>query len=222
MPGVDNWPLSLVELKRLVAIIRLDDLSQAVNISRTLLLGGIAVQEFTLTNPSAIEAIARVRREIADFSSGHTAVGVGSVRSVEQAQAAISAGAQFVVTPTTNTEIIRYCVEQKVCVMPGAMTPTEILTAWMAGADVVKIFPARTLGPTYIGDVLAPLPELRLMPTGGVDLQNMQGYFEAGAFAVGVGGKLLDKQAIAAGDWSRVQSTASEYACAALSINGDR
>lgn len=204
--------LELLHQQRMVAIIRLDDLSCAVPLARGLLAGGVAIQEFTLTNPSALEAIAAVRAEVSEFSSPAAMVGVGSIRSVSQAKQAIAAGAQFVVTPTLQIDVIQVCVASGIPVMPGAMTPTEILTAWEHGASIVKVFPARSLGAGFIKDVLAPLPDIRLMPTGGINLENMPGYFAAGAFAVGVGGNLLDQSAIRSGNWERVTAIAHEYA----------
>jgi 2-dehydro-3-deoxyphosphogluconate aldolase/(4S)-4-hydroxy-2-oxoglutarate aldolase len=218
-PAADTWSERLIRAQRLVAIVRLDNLDRAPELARALLAGGIAIQEFTLTNPHALRAISQVREQLSEFSNQLALLGVGSVRSVEQAQSAISAGAQFVVTPTLNIEVIEYCTTRAIPIMPGAMTPTEILTAWEAGATAVKVFPARALGPGYIKDVLAPLPELRLMPTGGVDLANLQQYFDAGAFAVGVGGNLLNRKAIDAGDWPSVTAIAKEYSRAASAQN---
>ncbi len=204
--------LDLILDSRLVAIIRLDDLTSAVELSRALLQGGIVAQEFTLTNPLALEAIAEVLREIKEFSSGTATIGVGSVRSTEQATAAMAAGAQFVVSPIHCPEVSAACIAGNVPLMSGALTPTEIAAAWEAGASLVKVFPARGLGPEYIKDVLAPMPEIKLMPTGGVGLENMQAYFKAGASAVGIGGSLIDLTALAARDWERISATAQQYA----------
>jgi 2-dehydro-3-deoxyphosphogluconate aldolase / (4S)-4-hydroxy-2-oxoglutarate aldolase len=207
--------LELVSTTRLVAIIRLDDLSQAVQLSKALLAGGIVVQEFTLSNPKALDALSEVKAALPEFSNGQAAIGLGSVRNLDEAHAAIKAGAQFVVTPITKLEVIEVCKHAGIPIMPGAFTPTEIATAHDAGADVVKVFPARGLGPNYIKDVLAPMPYLKLMPTGGVDLENMASFFKAGAVSVGVGGNLLDKKAIEAGDWETVSRIARQYAEAA-------
>ncbi len=204
--------LDLILCHRLVAIIRLDDLSAAVELSRALLAGGIVAQEFTLTNPRALEAISQVLKEVKAFSNGQATIGVGSVRSREQAVAAMAAGAQFVVSPIHHPAVTAICVERSVPVMSGALTPTEIAAAWEAGASLVKVFPARGLGADYIKDVLAPMPEIKLMSTGGIGLANMQDYFNAGARAVGVGGSLIDAQAMAAGNWDRIAEVAREYA----------
>ena len=206
--------LQLINEQRLVAILRLEDLSQAVAISTALARGGIVVQEFTLTNPEALQVVRKVKQSLA-VAGVHTAIGIGSVRSVEEAQAALAATADFIVSPTTDPRVIDVCVKADIAVMPGAFTPTEIATAWNAGADVVKVFPARGLGPGYIKDVLAPMPYLKLMPTGGVDLKNLQSYFAAGAVAVGIGGNLIDAAAVASRDWSTITDVARQYAEAA-------
>lgn len=204
--------LDLILHHRLVAIIRLDDLSSAVQLSRALLAAGIVAQEFTLTNPNALAAIAHVLREVAEFSNGEATIGVGSVRTQTQTRDAIEAGAQFVVTPIYQPEIIACCTRKSVPVMSGAMTPTEIASAWQAGASLVKVFPARSLGPKYISDVLAPMPEMELMPTGGIDLENMQDYFDAGASAVGVGSNLFEVSALRSAQWDRITQVAAEFA----------
>lgn len=204
--------LDLVLHHRLVAIIRLDNLSAAVQLSRALLAAGIVAQEFTLTNPRALEAVAKVLREVPEFSDGEATLGVGSVRTVAQARSAIQAGAQFVVSPIFQSEVVADCVQQDVPVMCGAMTPTEIAAAWQAGASLVKVFPARSLGPKYISDVLAPMPELALMPTGGVGLDNMQDYFKAGASAVGIGSNLFEMSALRLAHWDRISEVAAEFA----------
>ena len=210
----------LVSDLRLVAIIRLDDLSQAVSISRALLDAGVYLQEFTLSNPKALDAIREVRAALPTFDGSAAAIGLGSVRSVAEVDQAVEAGAQFIVTPVMRPEVIARCRAANVPVMPGAYTPTEIAAAWDAGAAFVKVFPVRSLGPSYIKDVLAPMPFLKLMPTGGVDLNNMQSYFDAGATAVGVGGNLIDAKAVAGGDWQQVTEVARQYAERAMKPSG--
>ncbi len=203
---------SLVASLRLVAIIRLDDLSDAVEISRALLQAGVFIQEFTLSNPAAIDAVREVRDNVPQFSTDAAALGIGSVRSTTQVAQAIDAGAQFIVTPTTQLDVIARCCTAQIPVFSGAFTPTEIAAAWDAGATCVKVFPARGLGPSFIKDVLAPMPYLRLMPTGGVDLSNIQAYLDAGAEAVGVGGNIIDTKAIVARDWQKVTAGAQRFA----------
>jgi 2-dehydro-3-deoxyphosphogluconate aldolase / (4S)-4-hydroxy-2-oxoglutarate aldolase len=211
-------PLEVILQSRLVAIIRLNDLANAVALSRALLDAGIVAQEFTLTNPQALDAVRQVLKDIKQFSNGEASLGVGSVRTTQQAAEAIRSGAQFLVSPIHDLPIVNYCVEHQIPILSGAYTPSEIASAWNAGASIVKVFPARGLGPNFIKDVLAPMPELQLMPTGGVDLENIPLYFAAGAVAVGVGGNLLDAQAIARNDWSQVTQTAAAYACIARTV----
>jgi 2-dehydro-3-deoxyphosphogluconate aldolase/(4S)-4-hydroxy-2-oxoglutarate aldolase len=121
------------------------------------------------------------------------------------------AGAQFIVCPTVNRKVIRLCRRDDIPVMPGALTPTEVLTAWEAGADVVKVFPSDVTGPNYLKILHGPLPQVRLMPTGGVTLQTVADFIRAGACAVGVGGNLVEAKAIAAGDMARIESLARQF-----------
>ncbi len=210
--------LQLINRMRIVAIVRLDDLSQAVAISRALARGGILAQEFTLTNPDALKVVREVKEALSD-DGFDAAIGIGSVRSKDEADASIAASADFIVSPITLPAVIEICNQAEVACMPGAYTPTEIATAWDCGADVVKVFPARALGPGYIKDVLAPMPYLQLMPTGGVDLQNIDKFFAAGAVAVGIGGNLIDSAAIARGDWQAVSDVARQYSQAAAVVD---
>ncbi len=208
--------MELLRKQRLVSIIRMDNLDCAVDLSKALLEGGILFQEYTLSNPEALKAIRRVRSNVDAFGGDHAWLGVGSVRYPEQAVEAIEAGVDFIVTPIMVPEVLEIGVAKSCPVFCGAYTPTEIHTAANLGADVVKVFPARGLGSKYLSDVLAPMPELKLMPTGGINLENMASYFEAGAFAVGIGGNLIDGQALANNDWMAVTNLARRYADAAM------
>ncbi len=203
--------LEIMGVGGVVAIVRLADLSQAVALSRALLKGGITALEFTLTNPEALKAMAQVRDELPEFAVGKAVIGAGTVLNAEAAHSSIEAGAQFIVAPNTNFGTIEECKKAGVAVMPGAMTPTEIVAAWEAGASVVKVFPARGLGPAYIKDLREPLPDLKLMPTGGVNLDNTAEYIKNGAIAVGVGGNLVDKQLIATHNWNALTEKAAAY-----------
>ncbi|MEM7477693.1 MAG: bifunctional 4-hydroxy-2-oxoglutarate aldolase/2-dehydro-3-deoxy-phosphogluconate aldolase [Planctomycetota bacterium] len=204
-----------IEEERVVGIIRLDDLTNAVEISAALLRGGIGVQEFTLSNPAAFSALKKVRSEIHEFSDGSCLLGIGSIRTLEQAKEAIACNVHFVVTPIFVPEVVVACVEASVPVLCGALTPTEIAQATKAGATMVKVFPARTFGPNYIQDLLAPMPELSLVPTGGVNLENMADYFAAGAKAVGIGGNLVASDRVQAQDWEAIEIGAAKYVEAA-------
>ena len=189
---------------RIVAIVRLERYDRAVEIARALLDGGISVVEFTLTGAGAYDAIAATRTALGDAAH----VGVGTVLNVEAAEAAIGAGAQFVVTPTMSQAVIRACVSHGTPILSGALTPTEALAAHEAGADMVKLFPARFGGPQYLRDILAPLPFLRIVPTGGVGADNARAYLDAGAVAVGIGGSLITAQAVAQADWAKITAGA--------------
>jgi 2-dehydro-3-deoxyphosphogluconate aldolase/(4S)-4-hydroxy-2-oxoglutarate aldolase len=153
------------------------------------------------------DALAQIRLVDKTFGSD-LVLGVGSVLSADTARLAIDAGASYVVSPVFKPEIIAAAHARDVPALPGAFTPTEIQSAHEAGADVVKVFPADVLGMAFFKGVLAPMPHLRLMPTGGVSLTNAGDWFRAGACAVGVGSALLDKAAIAAGDWARLEENA--------------
>lgn len=203
--------IQLILDSRLVAIIRLNDLSAAQQIAETLIEAGVLALEFTLTNPQAATEVRKLRDSNRQILDGKAAIGIGSVRSLEEAKIAIDSGAQFVVSPITSVPIIDYCKQNRIAVCPGAYTPTEIATGWEAGADIIKVFPARTLGPGYIKDVLAPMPYLKLMPTGGVDHTNLKAYFDAGAVAVGVGSQFLDPIAIQNRDWASIAQVAARY-----------
>jgi 2-dehydro-3-deoxyphosphogluconate aldolase/(4S)-4-hydroxy-2-oxoglutarate aldolase len=189
---------------RVIAIVRLDSGEKLVKVAEALKAGGIDVIEFTASTPGAIDMI----EEAANRFGDEVLLGAGTILDPETARAAILAGAQFIVTPALNLATIEMCKRYGKPVTPGALTPTEILTAWEAGADMVKVFPASVMGPGYIKAVLAPLPQLRLVPVGGVSADNVADYFKAGATAVGVGGKLVDKAAVAQGDWSAITSQA--------------
>ncbi len=189
--------LDAIQQSGVVAVIRLASAESLRRVAEAIAAGGIRVIEFTMTTPNALGVLAEVAGE-----PGECIVGAGTVLDPETARAAILAGAQFVVSPVLCPEALRLCRRYDVPVIPGAMTPTEILTAWEQGADLVKIFPAGALGPRYVKDLLAPFPHLRLMPTGGITLENAGEYIRAGAVAVGVGGDLLDARAIAEGEWS--------------------
>lgn len=192
---------------RIVAIVRLQSYERAREIASALLAGGITAVEFTLTGEGAYQAISETREALGERMS----IGVGTVLDAEAAKAALAAGAQFVVTPTICPDVIATCKAADVPILSGALTPTEALTAHNLGADMVKIFPARLGGPAYIRDLLAPLPHLRLVPTGGVSHENARAFIEAGAVAVGIGGNLVSAKAVAASDWGAI--TAQARAC---------
>jgi 2-dehydro-3-deoxyphosphogluconate aldolase/(4S)-4-hydroxy-2-oxoglutarate aldolase len=189
---------------KVVAVVRLDSGDQLVKVAEALNAGGISAIEFTIPTPGALDMIKQATAYFGDA----VIMGAGTVLDPETARAAILAGAQFIVTPALNPKTIELCHRYGKPIIPGAMTPTEILTAWEAGADMVKVFPADSLGPAYLKAVLAPLPQVRLAPTGGISADNAAEYLKAGATALGVGGKLVDKSAVAKGDWAALTAEA--------------
>ena len=186
---------SAVEDCGVVAVIRMKESDKLRAVVDALAEGGLRALEITMTVPRAIELIADINRTL---PSGFI-LGAGTVIDADTARRAIDAGAQFLVSPVFRPDVITAGHAQDVPVMPGCFTPTEILNAWEAGADVVKVFPATALGPGYLKDVRAPLPHVKLMPTGGVTVDNAGDWIRAGAVAVGVGSALLDAKAIASG-----------------------
>jgi 2-dehydro-3-deoxyphosphogluconate aldolase/(4S)-4-hydroxy-2-oxoglutarate aldolase len=191
----------------IVAVVRSESSASLVKVVQALVEGGVGAAEVTFTVPDAIEVIRQVRREVGDS----VALGAGTVLDPETARAALLAGAEYIVAPTLNLDVIRLCRRYDKVVMPGAFTPTEVLTAWEAGADVVKVFPADVGGPAYLKALRGPLPQVRLMPTGGVDLSTAESFLMAGACCLGVGGALVDSNAIASGDFARIRDLAAQY-----------
>ena len=185
--GGEKGGLPLLE-SGVIAVVRAPAAVGLRAVARALVAGGVGAVEITLTTPGAIAAIAELAR---DAELAGCLVGAGTVLDETAARAVIDAGARFVVSPTLDHAVLRACRERDVPCMPGAFTPTEILEAWRAGASLVKLFPAASLGPDFIRDVLAPLPFLRLVPSGGVTLENAGDWIRAGAAAVSVGGALL-------------------------------
>jgi 2-dehydro-3-deoxyphosphogluconate aldolase/(4S)-4-hydroxy-2-oxoglutarate aldolase len=195
---------SIIEQDGVVAVVRLDDLSKAVPLTEALVAGGVRAVEFTFTNPAAAGAITAARDALGD----RALIGAGSVLDAETARVAILAGAAFVVTPTVSLPVIEICNRYGVATVIGALTPTEILTAWQAGATYVKVFPASQGGPRYLRDVRGPLPQIKLIPTGGVDADNAGDFIRAGAVAVALGGNLVDARSVAAEDWGTITTRA--------------
>src|SRR5437773_1836255 len=191
----------------IVAVVRSPDSQQLVEVARALAEGGVSVVEITMTVPHALDVLRQVRQALGD----RLLLGAGTVLDPETARAAILAGAEYVVAPTVNIDVIRLCHRYDKLVMPGAFTPTEILAAWEAGADIVKVFPADVLGPAFFKALRGPLPQVRLMPTGGVDLTTAAAFLKAGACCLGVGGQLVDPKAVTASDFGRIRDLARQY-----------
>jgi len=192
--------LGWIDEAGLIVVVRLENLSHAVDLAEALVEGGVRVLEFTYTNREAGSAIERVRRALGDACH----VGAGSVLDAETARLAMISGAEFIVTPTVRSRTIEICRRYSVPAVIGAFTETEILTAWERGADYIKVNPAGMAGPAYFKDVLGPLPQIRLIPSGGVTLDTGPAFLAAGAAALAVGGDLVDRHAIAKGDWGAI------------------
>ena len=187
-----------------VAVIRLKDPDKVRAVVDALAAGGVRALEVTMTVPRAVELI----RELAPTMPEGFLLGAGTVTDAATAHAVIDAGASYIVSPVFRVEVIAACRERDVPAIPGCFTPTELLAAHEAGAEIIKLFPATALGPQYIKDVRAPLPQVKLMPTGGVTLDNAGDWIRAGAVAVGVGSALVDAKAIDAGRFDLIRSNA--------------
>jgi 2-dehydro-3-deoxyphosphogluconate aldolase/(4S)-4-hydroxy-2-oxoglutarate aldolase len=193
-----------IEALGVVAVIRLQDPARLRAVIDAIAAGGVRAVEVTMTVPRAVEMI----RELAPTLPADIWLGAGTVLDADIAARVIDAGARFVVSPVFRRGVIQACHAREVPVMPGCFTPTEILDAWDAGADIVKVFPATALGPGYLKDVRAPLPHVKLMPTGGVTLDNAGDWIRAGAVAVGAGSALVDTAAVAAGNYQLLAANA--------------
>ncbi len=191
----------------IVAVVRSPDSQQLVEVARALAEGGITVVEITMTVPGALDVVRRVREALGE----RALLGAGTILDPETARAALLAGAEYIVAPTINLDVIRLCQRYDKLVMPGAFTPTEILTAWEAGADIVKVFPADVIGPAFFKALRGPLPQVRLMPTGGVDLSTAAAFLKAGACCLGVGGQLVEPRAVAERNFDRIRDLARQY-----------
>jgi 2-dehydro-3-deoxyphosphogluconate aldolase/(4S)-4-hydroxy-2-oxoglutarate aldolase len=195
---------------KVIAVVRLDSGEQLIHVAEALKAGGLTAIEFTMSTPGALDMIKQAAAHVGE----EVLMGAGTVLDPETARAAILAGAEFIVSPTISLATIELCKRYGKPVIPGAFTPTEILTAWEAGADMVKVFPASVGGPEYIKAVRAPLPQVRLVPTGGVSTDNASEFMKAGATALGVGGNLVSKSAVARGDWAAITAEAQRLMAA--------
>ena len=201
-PSVAARAAVVAEIQALgaVAVVRLKDPDALLRVVEAVAAGGVRAVEVTMTVPGALGQIARVREHF----GGDVVLGVGSVLDAETATAAVDAGARYVVSPVFKPAVVAAAHAHGAAAMPGCFTPTECEAAHAAGADVVKVFPADVVGMPFFRAVLAPMPHLKLMPTGGVTLDNAGDWLRAGAVAVGVGTALLDAKAVADGDYGRL------------------
>ncbi len=201
----------------IVPVIRADSADTALRIVDALVAGGIRTLEITMTVPDAIGAI----KAVADRFGSSVLLGAGTVTSRALAEGSLDAGAEFLVTPCVVPDVIAVAKERGVAVLPGAMTPTEVFTAWSSGGDIIKIFPASNVGgASYLKALKGPFPQIPLCPTGGVNLQTIGEFVKAGASAVGVGGELVSKAAIDAGDYGKVTELARQYVAALAAARG--
>ena len=199
--------LDLILQTGVVAIMRAKSADQLLDAAEAVLAGGVMAIEVTMTTPGALDVI---HQAVARFGND-VLFGVGSVLDPETARSAMLAGAQFVVCPTLNLKTIEICKRYSVPVMPGAYTPTELLTAWEAGATLVKVFPASIGGPAYIKAVKAPLPQIRLVAVGGVDLSNTADFVRSGVEVVGVGGELVNQKLLDARNFGEITERARRF-----------
>lgn len=190
-----------------VAIMRARSSEQLIAVSDAILQGGINTIEVTMTTPGALDVVNQATSKYGD----DVVFGMGSVLDAETVRAAILAGAQFIVCPTLKIETIEICKRYSIPVMPGAYTPTEILTAWEAGASLVKVFPASVGGPAYIKAIKAPLPQVRLSAVGGVDLENTATFINSGAEVVGIGGELVNQKFVDDRDFKTITDRAKRF-----------
>lgn len=200
----------------IIAVVRSETPEPLVQAVRALADGGVTAAEITFTVPDAPDVIRQVRKELGDA----IVLGAGTVLDPETARLAILAGAEYLVSPVVNLDVIKLAHRYDKAVMPGAFTPTEILAAWEAGADIVKVFPAEVGGPSYFKAIRGPLPQVRIMPTGGVDLTTAEAFLKAGACCLGVGSSLVDPKAIAAGDFTRIRNLAQQFAAIVAKVRG--
>jgi 2-dehydro-3-deoxyphosphogluconate aldolase/(4S)-4-hydroxy-2-oxoglutarate aldolase len=202
-----NAVLQRIRTTGLMPVLRAESESQAFTLAETIFAGGIDVLEVTMTVPSALSLIRLLVKERPDIL-----LGAGTVLDSETARICILEGAQFIVSPSTNIATIELCRRYSVPVIPGALTPTEVITAWQAGADVIKVFPASAMGgASYLKALKAPLPHVELIPTGGVSLANAADFLKAGAMALGIGADLVNVNALKSGQSSIITDQATRY-----------
>ena len=202
-----NEKLSLICKTGVIAIMRAQDPDQLIAAANAIRKGGVRVMEVTMTTPGALDVIAAAVKRF-----GHEILfGAGTVLDPETARSVVLAGADFVVSPTLNLEVIALCNRYGIPVIPGCFTPTEMLTAWEAGADLIKLFPAEVGGPAWIKALLAPLPQLKIVPVGGVDINTAAAFIRNGAVALGVGGALINQKLLDAGDRTELTRRAAAF-----------
>jgi len=202
--------LHRIRSEKVIALIRADSPDRLLDCARALAAGGLTCIELTMTTPGALAMCARVSREMPEVL-----LGLGTVLDAETARAGLDAGARFIVTPAVRPAVIAVARAAGVPVLGGALTPTEVVSTWEHGADVVKIFPAEFFGPAYLKSLKAPFPQIELMPTGGVTPETVGDFLKAGAFATAAGSSLVPAAALKAGDWAAITARARQFVAAA-------
>jgi 2-dehydro-3-deoxyphosphogluconate aldolase/(4S)-4-hydroxy-2-oxoglutarate aldolase len=209
--------LAKIKAEKVVAIIRADSPDGLLDCARALAAGGLTSIELTMTTPGAIAMLEKATTELPDFLFG-----LGTVLDPETARAGILAGAKFIVTPALRPEVVTLCRRYSVPVFCGALTPTEILAAWEAGADAVKVFPAESFGPAYIKSVKGPLPQVDLVPTGGVTPETIGEFLRAGAVAGAAGSALVDSKSLKEKNWAAITAKAQAFVKAVAAVGGKK
>lgn len=199
-----------IQEQKIVAILRSEKSDQLVRVAEALAEGGVTILEITFTVPEALRIIEKVADQLGD----QVLLGAGTVLDAQTARSAMLAGAEFFVSPGTSIEVIQTCRRYDKCVFPGAFTPTEVLTAWEAGCDAVKLFPCDVLGAKHVKALKGPLPQIPLIPTGGVNRETARDFLAAGALAVGVGSSLAPRAAIESGDYDTIVNSAKAFVSA--------
>jgi len=202
-----EYILSEVEKTGIVGVLRMDDITLFNEVVNALIDGGVNVIEITLTTPHALDLL----HTFSEKKYENVYLGAGTVLNVQDAKKVVQAGAQFIVSPILDLEIIKFANENNVMVCPGAYSPSEIYRAWESGADVVKVFPATSLGPKFFKDIRGPMPFLKLTPTGGVSIENAGDFIKAGAAFLGAGTAMLNKKMIKEHDWKALSSLAQQF-----------
>jgi 2-dehydro-3-deoxyphosphogluconate aldolase/(4S)-4-hydroxy-2-oxoglutarate aldolase len=199
--------IQLIRQTGIIAIMRTKSSDQLIAAAEAIREGGVRVIEVTMNTPGALDVIATASKRFGQ----DVLFGAGTVLDAETAQVAIKAGADFVVAPTLNMDVIELCIRFNVPIMPGCFTPTEMLAAWQAGADFVKLFPAEVGGPAMVKAILAPLPQLQIVPVGGVDLNSAAAFLRSGAAALGVGSSLINQKLLESGDFGELTRRAAAF-----------
>ena len=201
--------LAKIKSEKVIALIRADNPDGLLDCAKALAAGGLTSIELTMTTPGAIRMLEKATAELPDFIFG-----LGTVLDAETARAGILAGARFIVTPALRPDVIQICRRYSIPVFSGALTPTEVVNAWEAGADAVKIFPAELFGPAYIKSLKAPLPHIDMVPTGGVNPENVGEFLKAGATATAAGSSLVEAKALKEKNWAAITAKAKAFVAA--------